>query len=47
MPSLAHDLLGVGQLMTSGYSIVLDGDSFVIHDIKNWSDHSNCPYDTK
>ena len=30
--SLAHNLLNIGQLMTSGYSIVFDNDSCVIHD---------------
>ena len=31
-PSLAHNLLSIGELMTSGYSIKFDNDSCVIHD---------------
>lgn len=32
---LAHYLLSVGQLMTSGYSILFDDKFYVIHDKKS------------
>ena len=34
VPTLAHNLLSVGQLMTSGYSVMFDGSSCVINEKK-------------
>ena len=34
VPSLAHNLLRVEQLMTSGYSVVFNGGSCAINDKK-------------
>lgn len=35
VPSLAHNLLSVGQLMISGYKVVFDGNSCVVYDKKS------------
>lgn len=35
VPSLAHNLLSVGQLMISGYKVVFDGNSCVVNDKKS------------
>lgn len=47
VPTLAHNLLSVGKLMTSGHSVVFDGNACAINDKKIWTDHSLCANDSK
>ena len=40
VPTLAHSLLSVGQLMKGGFSILFDGNARVIVEKKIQADHS-------
>lgn len=47
IPSLAHNLLSVGQLMNTRYSILFYDGSFAIRDKKIWSNFGKCTHDRK
>lgn len=47
VPNLAHNLLSVGQLMASSYSILFDNGECIVRAKKIWSDYCSCACDTE